>query len=288
MKNDESIMLIGRYWEILTKLSGRKYNLSQLARELGKSPSLLTRQLKRLVEKGLVGYEKEREGRHKYYYITDYANVVLKEIMSIVELKPKGKPEEWQIENFLNILESENSSVTLREFFAESFASMCREYPLEVISYPRVRKLFEKVLKDELDDCVAGKLKVCVPFVLRYVSRHMNWFEWLDRKVYPLLERNVEVSDEQTRLFAIKVIGEIAVNSIDPFLKSKVEKKLLEIWYSPDTDPNGDVGVEALKWFVLLSSRWLFDDAKARVKDDRYKAKAELLLEMLKGILMPK
>jgi hypothetical protein len=32
----------------------------------------------------------------------------------------------------------------------------------------------------------------------------------------------------------------------------------------------------------------LFDDAKAKAKDDKYRVKAELLLEKLKEVLLPK
>lgn len=143
-------------------------------------------------------------------------------------------------------------------------------------------------MQDEVNEDLVEKFRVGVWDVLRHVSRYKNRIEWVGKEIYPLLERNVEVGDEQTRLFAMKVIGEIVVNSVDPFLKSKAEKKLVEIWYSPDTDPNSKFGQDVLKWLVLLSSKWLFDDAKAKAKDDKYRVKAELLLEKLKEVLLPK
>ena len=68
------------------------------------------------------------------------------------------------------------------------------------------------------------KLRSCVLYVFHYVSRNKSCIEWMNKKIYPLVESKLGACDKQARLFAINVISEIAVNSVDPLLRSTAER----------------------------------------------------------------
>jgi len=289
MKLAELIELMGRRWNILEKLSKRKYYASRLAKELGKSPPEISKNLKELEKNGLVRREQKEGERLKYCYITDYAKKILTSINQVAQLKPETKLEKWQINELLNILEDQNLSDDLRLEYSESFRRICSEHPTEVATHRGAQRLFEKVAADPFHDKIREDLMRSLSAILRRLRK--EWSNWVLKKLYPIFVKNVgnKELDPRIREWALKRVGEIANSGIVPSKKTEVQNLCLEIWFSDDIDPETDLGKEVKQQLVNLASRDLFENIKASAKDQnpKVKAKAELLLKRLKEWLLP-
>lgn len=67
MSIGELVELVGRRWNILQKLRLRRYYVSELAKDLGKTLPEVSKNLKNLEKNGLL-QSVQGEGRLKYYY----------------------------------------------------------------------------------------------------------------------------------------------------------------------------------------------------------------------------
>ena len=287
----ESVELIGRRWKIFEKLSKKEYYVSELAKELNKSPPEISKNLKDLEKVGLVECEQKEGQKLKYCHISDYANKILTAVTQVAQLKSKKNPDEWQINEFLNILEDQNLSKNLRLFYSNSFFSICSEYPTEVIKHKGAQGLFEKVAADPFYDKVRKDLMRSLSVILRRLH-HKEGPNWVLKKLYPIFVRKMEdeAVNQEIRVWATRQIGKIARSFMDFPKKIEVEKKFLDIWYDDNTDPESDIGKKVKEQLVDLASRRLFENvrAKATDKNPEVKAKAEILLKSLKDWLMPK
>ena len=289
MELAESIKLIGRRWNILEKLSQKKYYMSELAEALGKSKPEISKHLKELEKNGLL--ECKKEERRKYYRVSEYANKILTAINQVTPLKPKKSLDDWQMNEFLNILEDQNLSDDVRLFYSKSFQCLCNEYPTEVINHKRVQRLFEKVAADPFYDKVREGLMSSLSTILRKLH-HKEGTNWVLKKLYPIFLKNMEDKEvnQEIRAWATCQIGKIAMSSIALPKKIEAEKKFLDIWYDDNTEPESDIGKEVKKQIVALTSRRLFKNVMSKAKDrnPKVKAKAEILLKSLNECLLPK
>ncbi|TET19532.1 transcriptional regulator [Candidatus Bathyarchaeota archaeon] len=289
MKLAKMVELIGKRWDILEKLSKKKYYASKLAEELGKSPPEISKNLKELEKNGLVRREQKEGERLKYCYLTDYAKKILTSINQVAQLKPETKLEKWQINELLNILEDDNLSEDVRLEYSESFRRICSEHPTEVATHRGAQRLFEKVAADPFHDKIREDLMRSLSAILRRLRK--EWSNWVLKKLYPVFVKNVgnKELDPRIREWALKRVGEIANSGIVPSKKTEVQNLCLEIWFSDDIDPETDLGKEVKQQLVNLASRDLFENIKASAKDQnpKVKAKAELLLKRLKEWLLP-
>ena len=291
MNIGESVELIGRRWKIFEKLSEKEYYVSELAKELRKSPPEISKNLKDLEKVGLVECKQKEGQKLKYCHISDYANKILTAINQVTPLKPKKSLDDWQINEFLNILEDQNLSNNLRLFYSKSFFSICSEYPTEVIKHKGAQWLFEKVAADPFYDEVREHLMRSLSVILRRLH-HKEGTNWVLKKLYPIFLKNMEDKEvnQEIRAWATCQIGKIAMSSIGLPKKIEAEKKFLEIWYDDNTDPESDLGTKLEQQLVDLASRRLFENvrAKATDKNPEVKTKAEILLKRLKECLLPK
>lgn len=290
MELAKTIELIGKRWEILDKLSERKYYVSELAKELGKSPPEISKNLKELRKGGLVGCEQGEGERLKYCYVSDYAKRIFTAIIQVTQSKPKEKFEEWQINEFLSILEDQDLGDDLRLSYSESFRRMCSEHPKEIISHEGAQRLFEKIAADPFHDKIRKDLMRSLSAILRGLRK--EWSNWVIKRLYPIFVKKIEdkEADEEIRVWAIGRVGQLASLGIDLSIKGKAEKQFLEIWFSGDTDPNSELGKQVKQKLVDLASKRLFEKVRTKAKDQnpKIKTKAEILLERLKECLLPK
>ncbi len=289
MELAESIKLIARRWNIFEKLSQNKYYMSELAEALGKSKPEISKHLKELKKNGLLEC-KEKEGR-KYYHVSDYAKNILTAINQVTPLKPKKSLDDWQMNEFLNILEDQNLSDDVRLFYSKCFQCICSNYPTEVISNKRVQRLFEKVAADPFYDEARKGLMSSLSTILRKLH-HKEGTNWVLKKLYPIFLKNMEDKEvnQKIRAWAMCQIGKIAMSAIGLPKKIEAEKKFLEIWYDNNTEPESGTGEEVKKQIVALASRRLFKNVMSKAKDrnPKVKAKAEILLKSLNECLLPK
>ena len=258
------------------------------ARALGKTIQQIHYELKELEKEGLVESEQNAKEKRKYYRISEYAKMIFEAINQATKFRPEQKLEKWKLKEFLDILEDENLSENLRLSYAESFHSLCLNYAIEVISHEKVRSLFEKVVKDPLANNVFKDLMRSVSAVLPHASRHGKWGKWVLERLYPVFVKSIEEGNEEVRLWAIRNLGVIAVNGIEPWVKGEVEEKLFKIWFSKDTDPNSEFGKKLLQQIRGLFSKRLLHSVKEKAKDQEQKTRAEILLESLKEFLTPR
>lgn len=283
------IELMGRRWNILEKLSKRKYYASKLAKELGKSPPEISKNLKELEKNGLVRREQKEGERLKYCYITDYAKNFVIAITQVTQSKPKENLEKWQIDELLNILKDQELSDDIRLDYSKSFRRICSEHPTEVLTHKGMQRLFEKVAADPFHDKIRESLMRPLSAVLRGLRK--EWSNWVLEKLYPVFVKKVENKeiDPRIREWALKRVGEIANSGIVPSKKTEVENLCLEIWFSDDIDPESKLGEEVKQQLVNLASKRLFENVKAKAKDQNpeVKTRAEILLKRLKEWLLP-
>ena len=289
MELAERIELLGRRWEILEKLSERKYYVNELARDLKKHPSEISKNLNELQRNGLVEHEQKEGGKLKYYHTSDYTKKIQVAIAQISEPKTEGKIEEWQIDLLVDILEDENLSEDLRLSYAKSFHRISSEYPKEVINCERAQDLFENVAKNPSEDKITEEIKRSLSAVLRGLRK--EWSRWVLEKLYPIFFRNMEEkrSNEGTRLWAIKMVGQIASLDINRLIKAKARNRFLEIWFSNETHPESDLGTQLVQQLADMKSKNLFEVTRRKAigENAKVKKKAEILLERLKECLIP-
>jgi len=285
----ELVKLIGKRWDILAKLlEMKKSYMSELSKELKKSIQQLHFELKELEKKGLVKSEQDKKERRKYYRITDYSDRILTAIDQAFWMMPREKLEEWHIDMLLDVLQDRDRTDTLRLSYSESFHRICLQYPIEVISYQQAREFLERILTEKSTDKVEWDLKKrSLSAILSHVSRHKEWCEWVMKEVYPALLEYVEDEEEESRIWAIQMMGRIATNITDSSIKDGIVEKLLEIWFSRGVDPSSKFGNELFCLLLSLSSRKLFKKVMVMAKTEENRKKAEMLLERLKDNLLP-
>ena len=286
----KSVELLGKRWKIFEKLSKRKYYVSELAKELGKSSPEISKNLKELRKGGLVGCEQGEGERLKYCYVSDYAKRILTAIIQVTQSKPKEKLEEWQISEFLSILEDQGVSDALRLSYSKSFCRMCSEHQKEIISHEGAQRLFEKIAADPFHDKIRKDLMISLSAILRGLQK--EWSNWVIKRLYPIFVKKIEdkEADEEIRVWAIGRVGQLASLGIDLSVRGKAEKQFLEIWFSDDTDPESGLREKVEQQLVNLASKRLFEKVRAKANDQNPKVrnKAEVLLERLKECLLPK
>jgi DNA-binding transcriptional ArsR family regulator len=291
MKNAEAIRLLGKRLDILEKLRERKFYVSELAKELGKQKPEISKHLRELEDNGLVEHEQKKGERLKYYCVTEYAKKILEAINEVtqpIELGPK-KIEEWQINEFLNILEDADLSGDVRLAYSKTFHSVCMEQPSEIIGHERVQRLFEKVADDPFHDKVTGDLATSVSTSLRHALQDEKGSKWVTTRLYPILVRNVGNENEENKTWTIRQLGKIA-DLNKGLVKEKVIKKFLQIWFSEDIEPDSISGEEVKLQLVNFASKELFENVKAKTKDPNINAKekAEILFKELTRFLKPR
>jgi DNA-binding MarR family transcriptional regulator len=278
----ELIKLIGRRWHILLKLSKvEKSYMGELSKELGKRIQQIHYELKELEERGLVKSERDPKEKRKYYSLTEYADRILYTLNQAFQSVPMRKIEQWQIDMLLNVLEDRSLSDNLRLYYSKSFRAVCSNYPIEVISYQRARMLFERILANKSEDKVMEDLKRCISAILPHASHHREWGKWVLERIYPVLLEYMKDGNEENRKWAMAKIQDIAFNTTDPSIKNEFEEKLLELWFSKDTDPNSNFGIEIQSNLQLFFSKRLFEKVRERARHKEEKEKAEILLERL-------
>jgi DNA-binding MarR family transcriptional regulator len=291
MENAEAIKLLGKRLEILEKLRHKRFYVSELAKELGKHKPEISKYLRELEDNGLVKHEQKEGQRVKYYYVTEYAKKILEAITEVT--RPMGlgqkKIEEWQINEFLNVLEDADLSDDVRLSYSNAFHSVCTEQPTEIINHEGVQRLFEKVADDPFHDKVTGDLARSVSTTLRHALKDEKGSKWVTTRLYPVLIKNVGSKNEENRTWTIKQIGKIADLS-KGLVKKEVVKKFLQFWFSDDVKPNSDSGGETKLQLVNFASKELFENVKARAKDPdtKVKEKAEILFKELAQFLKPR
>jgi DNA-binding MarR family transcriptional regulator len=291
MKHAEAIRLLGKRLDILEKLREREFYVSELAKELGKQKPEISKYLRELEDNGLVEHEQKEGGRRKYYRVTEYAKKILEAINQVtqpIELGPK-KVEEWQINEFLNVLEDADLSDDVRLSYSKAFHGVCTEQPTEIIDHEGVQRLFEKVADDPFHDKATENLARSVSITLPHALQDEKGSKWVTTRLYPILIKNVGNKNEENRKWTIRQLGKIAGLSRG-LAKREVVKKFLQIWFSDDMEPNSESGKEVKLELVNFASKELFKNVKAKAKDPntRVKGKAEILFKELTQFLKPR
>lgn len=283
-----TVRLIGKRWNILKKLSKEKQYVNGLAKELEKSPSEICKFLKELEKNGLVESEQEPGRRIKYYYISNYAKKICTAITKVDQPKPKGSLKKWQIDQLLNIIEDEDLSNNLRLSFSETFRRICKEHYAEVANHERARRLFEKVATDPFHDKVSEDLMKSISAILPHALSSEKSRNWVLRSLYPVFVKEMRNEDEKIKVWAMDKVGSIAGLCGKPTLKKEVVGKFFKIWFSEETRQDNEIGKEVKGHLLGLASEELFEQVRSKAKDQNIgvKAKAEILLEELKGRLL--
>jgi DNA-binding transcriptional regulator GbsR (MarR family) len=291
MKNAKAIELLGKRSDIFDKLLQKKFYVSELAKELGKHKPEISKHLRELKDNGLVEHKQKKGERLKYYHVNEYAKKILEAINQVtqpIELGPK-KIEEWQINEFLNVLEDADLSDDVRLSYSNAFHSVCTEQPTEIIDHERVQRLFEKVADDPFHDKFTGDLTRSVSTTLRHALQDEKGSKWVTTRLYPILIKNVGNKNEENRTWTIRQLGKIASLSRE-LVKKEVIEKFLQIWFSDDTEPNSKSGKEVKQQLADFASKELFKNVKAKAKDPntKVKEKAEILFKELTQFLKPR
>lgn len=289
--------LIGRNWEILNALSKKESYGGELAKELRKTPSEISLNLKYLKAGGLVESRQEKGKRLKPFCLSDLGKRVFEAVTEATRLKPVEKLEEWQIDKLLEILGDTKISESVRASYSGIFHTLSHESPMQLIEHSGVRELIERIATHASVDEINKNLNRSVPVLLSQAVHHQIWRNWVVKKLYPLLIKNVGSENEETRVWALRQVVQIGALSSDPKLMSDVRKRLLKLWFSDETDASGIFGKELREQLVLIclhggstTAQIIFDGARTKAADDNLhtKEKAETLLQSLKECMLPR
>jgi DNA-binding MarR family transcriptional regulator len=287
----ESIELLGKRWKIVEKLCGKQSYVTELARELGMSKPEVCKYVRELEKNGLVEHEQKSGERVKYYFANEFTKklfAAITETARALESKPKkteAETEGWKIDEYLNIIEDRGLSSDVRLSFSSAFHNACTENPRDFIGNKRVQSLFEKVTANPFHDGITENLCRSVSYILPYALQDETGRQWVVSRLYPALIKNAEKEDEKTRTWTIQQLGKVA-RLTDK--KDEATEKFLQIFFSDNTDPDGELGKEVRQQLSDLASKALFARLRAKAKDQnpKIKKKAEILLEGLKQLLL--
>jgi DNA-binding MarR family transcriptional regulator len=292
MEVDESLaellVLLGKRFNILLRLSKKKYYVSDLAKELHRHASQISMELKELEKRKLLKSEQKAGERRKYYELSEYGKMIVLAISHAAQPIAEGKLENRQLDRLLRILEDKKLSDNLRKSYSASFLRVCREHPREVMDNVEARKLLVEVIEGSFDGAVGESLRGSVSAILLFALRVDEWSEWISRTIYPVLIENLRSENQEIKLWSMKRLGQIAGLSVKPSLRHKIEEKFFEIWFSGETDSESGIGETVVEQIVYLFSNGLFEKVMAKTKNAKDKEKAEILLEKLKEFLMPR
>jgi len=210
MPIDELLVLIGRRLKILQKLNSKKYYVTELAGEVGKSPSEVSLNLSELEKNGLVNSEQEEGTRRKYYHLSEYGERVLRILSELTLWNMKEKVENWRIEEIINVLNDLDLSLDLRKSYSNMFHNICSEFPIEVVFSQKARILLEEVVATPFRDEITRDLMRSVSAILPHAVRYEKTRRWVLEKLYPIFVKSLEDENQDVRVWALKKIGVIA------------------------------------------------------------------------------
>lgn len=147
----ETVELMGRRWSILEKLNQRKYYVTELAEELGKTTPGVSADLKDLIKRGLVEFEQREGDRRKYCGLTARGKEIFSAILMATQPREKPKPEEKElastkdIDFYLNMIDNPSNEEILK-MATEEFMILCGEYI--VTHHKRVLPFLKEKLTD--------------------------------------------------------------------------------------------------------------------------------------------
>jgi len=293
----ESLKLVAKNWKILNVLSAGEYYGGELADKLGKSAPEVSLRLKKLGEKGLVGSHQKQGERRKYFFLTNLGNRVIEAVTEAMQLEPEGKLEEWQIDNLLAILNDAKLGESVRAAYSGVFRELSHESPIALIEHAGVRETIKRIVIHPTVYQFNANLTQSVSLLLSNAVQNQKWRDWAVKDIYPILIENIESGNEKTKVWAIKQAVKLATLGSEPKLTSDVRERLLELWFSDNTDVSSNFGNEVMEQLVLVclyggskNAQAMFDELKSKASEERshLKEKAEALLGSLKECLLPK
>jgi DNA-binding MarR family transcriptional regulator len=287
VEEQELVALIGRRWNILSKLSKRKYYVGDLASELDRSAPQISYELSKLKQAGLLESEENGEkNRRKYYFLSNYGERVVKSIFEAVDAKPSSEFEDWKISEFLEVLGDQNMSEQLRESYAQSFNRLCREYPEIIFRNEKAVRILEDTARNPVEDKVSSELKKSVKTILRKAHYIDEGKEWASETIYPILKKNLKSENEKTFEWTIGLLSEFAI-SLDRQIRREIEEYFVDMWFSEGLDLESNICGVIKQGIMTLFSKDLLKTIKKRMRNPREKMKSEILLEDWKAYMLP-
>jgi hypothetical protein len=246
---------------------------------------------------GLVESQQEEGKRTKYFYLSNLGRRIFTAVTEAARVEPEGKLEDWQIEKLLAILCDSRIDKKFRKSYASVFDTLSHQSPIQLINYSGVRELIQEIVANAPADEISKELNRSVPVLLSHALQHQIWRDWVVKKLYPILIKNIGSENARARVRAIRQVVQVATFGPDPKLASDVRKRLLKLWFSDETDASGNFGNEVREQLVLVcldggstNAQAIFDEARNKAADENphTKEKAETLLVSLKECILPK
>lgn len=214
----ETVELMGRRWNILEKLHQRKYYVTELAEELGKTTPGVSTDLKDLIKRGLVEFEQREGDRRKYCSLTARGKEIFSAILMATQPREKPKPEEKElasteeIDFYLNKIDAPSNEEILK-MAAEEFMILCGEYI--VTHHKRVLPFLSEKLTDPKYEIVRLNLLHSLSRIIKDARDREDLSEIKLKFEEPLKELATNTALEQTsegsalRLCAIQTLLDI-------------------------------------------------------------------------------
>jgi len=212
-KAAEPMLVLGRRWNTLLKLGEKSWYISELADELKKTK---TEELKHLDELEKAGFAKsEREGRRKYYSLTDKGRRIFDFFMDLERSTEKLKPRDIdrsEMERYLIALDTEKlRNENIRYKLALGFSHLCGQ-GYRVWKHGDVSEIFKKMVEkpEMFEGQVGGRFRVALEEALRYMMED-NQLPWVMEHLYEGIEkaiRNLGL-DDGSRSFEASLLKRI-------------------------------------------------------------------------------
>jgi len=268
---NETLVLIGRRWEILEKLSEREHYVTELAEELGKKLPEASVQLRELLEEGLVELGQRDGDRRKFYSLSTRGERIYKAVAKASAAPDEPGLEGWRIEESVNTLLDGELDERLRASYSRALVKLCSDHPSEVVEVDAARKLLEGIASDPPGDVdvVLRELRAGLTAVVTHLAETEERGDWVWGVVYSSMmehaKRNID-SGRETLPWALRTIGGLAgVSGGDR--RKDVQRDLLELYFGERTREDGEASRVIVDLLRGLFSRSMFTEARTRAKD---------------------
>jgi len=204
---------LGRRWDTVLKLGERRWYISELADELKKTKTEALKYLKELENAGFA--KSEREGRRKYFSLTDKGRRIFDFFMELERPTEKLRPRDIdrsEVERYLIALDTKKlSNENIRYKLALGFSQLCGQ-GYRVWKHSDVSEIFKKMVEkpEMFEGQVGGRFRVALEEALRYMMED-NQLPWVMEHLYEGIDKGIRNSglDDGSRSFEASLMKRI-------------------------------------------------------------------------------
>ena len=271
----ELVRLIGNRWDILVALYNKPgMSIAELTDRLGKVRQQVHHELTQLHEKKLVIREKDKKSKRFVYYLSDPVTSIVGFIEKTF-LAKEARP--WIAELLIDSIKNGHFDCEFRKRCVDKFCEHACTNTKVLDSPTVIGFLMEIVEKEPVDGVMLYTKRNLLTMVIPEMAKNRRWYQWIMTRVVEELVKFCRKGEE----WAIRALGNIAVNAADNTIKNRIADELIKLWSESEVEPNSDVEEAFFSVFQQLFSPMLYEKLKRKAKNEKFRDKTMRLLSYM-------